>query len=188
MTKKTTAESFRSRSQGSVRPTLDSEADLLPDIERSAGLAFLEIAELAWIAKDDVQTAESHRRQIRLGNSWVALDEAGELVGFLAAEIVATELHIWVVAVRHEKQGLGYGRLLMETAINAAGQRGLSAVTLTTFRSVKWNEPFYKTLGFETLRPEQITGRLAEALGLEAEHGIPRDMRCAMRRRIDMTG
>jgi hypothetical protein len=54
-------------------------------------------------------------------------------------------------------------------------------VTLTTFRDVIWNEPFYKRLGFRTLRDDEMDERLAELLRQEAERGLPEGSRCAMR-------
>ena len=164
-----------------VRPTLEKEADLLPGIERSACRAFLQVPGLEWIADDDVQSAASHRKLIRQGASWVAEDQGGDLVGFLSAEAVDGELHVWGVAVRHDKQGLGHGRALVRKAIQAARQKGLAAVTLTTFRDIKWNEPFYQRLDFRTLAPERLDERLTGILRSEVEHGMPRQRRCAMR-------
>ncbi len=164
-----------------IRPTLEKEADLLPDIERSACRAFLKIPELAWIADDDVQSAGRHRELIRRGTSWVAEDEGGGIVGFLSAEAVDGDLHVWGVAVRQDRQGLGHGKALVQKAIQAARQKGLASVTLTTFRDIKWNEPFYRHLGLRTLSPEQLGERLTGVLRCEVEHGLPKQRRCAMR-------
>lgn len=90
-----------------------------------------------WIANDEVQSIWHHLKMIRFGMSWVAVDEDGERVGFLTAEPVADELHIWAAAVRHVKQGLGHGRALVQEAEQAARQKGFNAVILTTFRDIR---------------------------------------------------
>ena len=53
-------------------------------------------------------------------------------------------------------------------------------LTLTTFRAVTWNLPFYARLGFveiprETLRPE-----LAAVVSAEADRGFDSDTRAVM--------
>lgn len=83
--------------------------------------------------------------------------------------------------MRLDRQGQGIGRSLLERAVADARRRGLAAVTLTTFRAVTWNAPFYRKFGFRILEDAEIDGRLASLLGDEAEHGIALDQRCAMR-------
>jgi hypothetical protein len=54
----------------------------------------------------------------------------------------------------------------------------LRALTLTTFRHVAWNAPFYARYGFVEL-PADSDGRLKAILIRETAHGLPN--RCAMR-------
>lgn len=164
-----------------IRPARDTDAPRLPDIERSAGLAFLRIPDLAWIACDTVQTVAEHRTFIRQGLCWVAVDAADAPLGFLNAEKADTALHLWELAVRHDRQRQGIGTALVATARENARAWGLAAVTLTTFREVAWNEGFYQKLGFRTLAQNALGPRLETILAAEAARGLPRDRRCAMR-------
>jgi GNAT superfamily N-acetyltransferase len=164
-----------------IRITNDDDAETLPDIEQSAGLAFREVQELAWIADDENQTVERHRQLIAKGACWVAVDRRDRPIAFLSAEIADDALHIWELDVRRDRQGSGIGRALLETAIEDARRRGLVALTLTTFRDVAWNAPFYRKLGFQVLDDAQAGERLADLLRQEAEHGMPAGRRCAMR-------
>ena len=53
-------------------------------------------------------------------------------------------------------QGKGIGRRLIACVADRPA-KGLASLTLTTFRDVPWNAPFYARLGFEmitTLTPE----------------------------------
>ena len=164
-----------------IRIAQDADAEALPDIEQSAGEAYREIAELAWIADDDNQTVERHRELIAKGTCWVAVEHDDQPVAFLSAEIQDDTLHIWELAVRLDRQRSGIGRVLLENAITDAGGRGLVALSLTTSRAVIWNAPFYQKLGFQMLDDAQAGEWLRQVLRREVEHGMPASRRCAMR-------
>jgi len=102
-------------------------------------------------------------------------------VGFLIADVVDGELHIEELAVRHDWQGRGCGRALVNAAITAARAQGLRGVTLTTFRDVPWNAPFYGRMGFRLLAGHEIGRRLEEVLREDVERGLSHEQRCAMR-------
>ena len=163
-----------------IRKTRRDDAHLLPAIERAAGKAFLVLPDLAWIADDDIRSTDHHLGVIATGESWVAVDENDEPVGFLNAEWRGGRLHIWDLDVRHDLQGRGLGRGLIEHAAQAARSRGAEALTLTTFKDVPWNQPFYEKLGFRALDADALSNDLRTILDDEANHGIPRDRRCAM--------
>ncbi|MGF6175523.1 GNAT family N-acetyltransferase [Ensifer sp. 4252] len=164
-----------------IRLTREDDTPALPDIERSSGEAFRVVPELAWIADDDVQSVAAHLEFVRCGLSWVAVDDRDRPLGFLCAEISDGALHIWQLAVLHERQGFGLGRALIAAAIAHARGRSLGEVTLTTFRELAWNECFYRKLGFLTLGEEGLDARLAQILAKEATYGLPAERRCAMR-------
>jgi GNAT superfamily N-acetyltransferase len=164
-----------------LRIAREGDAEALPDIEQSAGEAYRGIAELAWIADDDNQTVERHRELIAKGTCWVAVDRDDRSVAFLSAEIQDDTLHIWELDVRLDRQRSGIGRALLEKAIADATERRLVALTLTTFRNVIWNAPFYQTVGFQVLDDAEAGERLCQILRREIEHGMPPSRRCAMR-------
>jgi len=80
------------------------------------------------------------------------------------------------VEISHQRQGIG--TLLMARLQQMAGDL---PVTLTTFRDVAWNAPFYAALGFEILPESALSDRLRRILLDEAAHGIPIERRVAMR-------
>ncbi|WP_339525569.1 GNAT family N-acetyltransferase [Pseudomonas sp. EL_65y_Pfl2_R96] len=94
------------------------------------------------------------------------------------------ELHIHELSVRQQFQGQGAGRKLLLTALEHADKRKLHSLTLTTFRDLPWNEPFYRRFGFETLSPAEIGPRLTSVLNNEINHGLPGERRCAMRLKL----
>ena len=78
----------------------------------------------------------------------------------------------------------GIGRALVERVCTWAACQRLDAVTLTTFRDVLFNMPFYRTLGFLEASDDALTTTLAAILDAEAAHGLDRARRVAMRRAI----
>jgi GNAT superfamily N-acetyltransferase len=167
-----------------IRPAVPVDAPSLPDIERAAGESFRALPDLAWIASGDVMPVARHLELIATGTSWVAGDNRGQLLGFLSAELSGDALHIWEMSVRPAAQGQGIGRALIEAAIAFAKRRALRSLTLTTFRDVPWNAPFYTRRGFALLDAAEIDARLSSILADEIANGLPGDRRCAMRHAI----
>ena len=111
------------------------------------------------------------------GLLWVAEDLADGPIGFLAAERTDDGLYIEQVDVLMPRQRQGYGRRLMQSAIDWARAEGLPAVTLTTFRSIPFNGPFYASMGF--VEQDAPSPHLTATLANEAASGFTD--RCAMR-------
>ena len=125
-------------------------------------------------------SAEDHRPFALQGLVWVAEDR-GELIGFATCEAFEHELHLWELAVRHECQGRGAGRALIAAVVEEARVRGLPAVTLTTFRDIPWNAPFYARCGFVELSDDQLGSFLTLVREKELQIGLDVANRCAMR-------
>jgi GNAT superfamily N-acetyltransferase len=111
------------------------------------------------------------------GLLWVADDPAAGVIGFVAGELTDDGLYIEEVDVLMARQRQGHGRRLMQVAIDWARSERLAAVTLTTFRSIPWNAPFYASMGFVEL--DAPTPHLAKTLANEIASGF--EDRCAMR-------
>lgn len=99
-------------------------------------------------------------------------------MGYLAGRIDADRLHIDEVDVLRSHQRRGIGRRLMSTAEAWARARGLKALSLTTFRNVPWNAPFYASFGFREWAPDEAPASIRQALSYEAAKGLTD--RCAM--------
>jgi GNAT superfamily N-acetyltransferase len=164
-----------------IRQASSKDAEILPEIENSAGQAFRQVPELAWFADGADLPTEWHQRVIAQGTCWVAVDALDRPIGFLSAEVFSNELHIWELSVLYERQRAGLGRHLVQRSIDHAKSRYLSAITLTTFRDVPWNELFYMRLGFITLQEGETGQHLTHVLQAEIERGWPSHRRCAMR-------
>jgi hypothetical protein len=58
--------------------------------------------------------------------------------------------------------------------------RGDDLVTLTTFRDVPWNAPYYERIGYRALREDEIGPELRALMAREAGHGLDPALRVAM--------
>ncbi len=161
-----------------IRPTTPHDIIALPAIERAAGERFLESPDLAWLADGEVISAAQHLEYVERGLSWLALAN-DQPVGFILAEAHPSSLFIVELSVELDWQGKGIGRQLIACVADHARKRGLTALTLTTFRDVPWNAPFYARLGFEKMTT--LTPELRQKREEEAAHGFAFETRCAMR-------
>jgi len=105
-------------------------------------------------------------------------DADGETVGYLAASVSEDRLHIDEVDVLRGHQGQGIGRRLLQTAADHARRLGLQRLSLTTFRNVPWNAPFYASFGFREWDPAEAPASIRQMLSYEAAKGL--ENRCAM--------
>jgi GNAT superfamily N-acetyltransferase len=72
-------------------------------------------------------------------------------VGFVSVELLDGEAHIDQLSVLTSHGRRGTGRALLDEAVRWSRRKGLAGVTLTTFRDVPWNAPFYRRVGFEVV-------------------------------------
>src|SRR4051794_22804470 len=93
-----------SSSMNLIRLAEDKDAGTLPAVERSAGMLFRSVPDLAWIADGDDLPAERYRELIAKRASWVQVERDDYPIAFLSAEIEGAELHIWELAVSFDRQ------------------------------------------------------------------------------------
>jgi len=120
------------------------------------------------------------------GRLWVAL--FGETpVGFAFVEMLAEDLpHLEEIDVTpaHGRQGLGTA--LVHTVLEWVKRAGHQQITLTTFRNVPWNMPFYSRLGFVEIPTHELRPELETVVRDEADRGLDRDQRVVMRSLVNV--
>lgn len=162
-----------------IRRVEIAELAQLPSIENSAGEAFRGSSQ-SEVADGPDNPSDFYLPLAAQGLVWVAASEAG-LLGFIGCERFDDALHICELDVRHEHQRKGIGRALIAHAIQAARDLQLPAVTLSTFRDIPWNAPFYSRLGFVEPAVDEPHLRRASIAALEAAQGLDVASRCFMR-------
>lgn len=79
---------------------------------------------------------------------YLVAESGGEIVAYAGAWMVLDECHITNIAVRRDKRGKGYGRLITQSLIQYATNLGASFVTLEVRRSNFTAQSLYRSLGF----------------------------------------
>lgn len=165
-----------------VEPARAEHVEALPAIERAAAALF-EAYDLG-VDPDDVTPPDDLEQARREGQLWVALSREGRVVGFALVHRHAGGAHLEEMDVHPDHGRRGLGTRLVRTVCDWARGEGLGLVTLTTFRDVPWNAPFYRRLGFEEIPQQELHPELREILDEESQHGLPLERRVAMRRRL----
>jgi GNAT superfamily N-acetyltransferase len=129
------------------------------------------IAELAPYAED--------------GRAFVAVDTTDQPVGYLLLDVLDGAAHIEQVSVHPDYARRGIGRALIDRAESWARDRGLPALTLTTYVEVPWNGPYYERLGFRYLTADEETPALRSIRESERRSGLDAWPRACMRRELD---
>ena len=172
---------------GRTRTPRPDERFDIQAIAAAAGLRFAEHPEprIAERADDPPPTLDQLGTWIESGRAWVAADDTDEPVGFVLVDVVDGLGHVEEIAVRPDRQGLGYGEALLREAAIWCVATSRPGLTLTTFADVEWNRPYYERRGFRVLDDDEIGPELAARVKLEAEHGLDPDLRVCMRRDLD---
>ncbi len=166
-----------------IRRARPSEYALLPAIERAAGMLFKTVDWLN-LDPDDVVDPEFIEAIARAGAVLVAASDRDAPVGFALTGFLDRALHIYEldVAPPHGRRGLG--RRLVDAASAFASAEGATAVTLSTFRDIPWNGPFYAKAGFREVPRNQWTPAFLMLHHREMDLGLPVERRCFMRREL----
>jgi len=165
----------------SIRAPRHDELALLRDIEWAAGAIFAEIG-FAAVAADEPASVEVLAEYSGDGRAWVITDANDAPIGYAIVDVVDGLAHLEQLSVLPDHGRKGLGAQLLEHVCTWAAQQHKDAVTLTTFRDVAWNEPFYAKHGFRTMAAVEIGPELNRLRAEEAEHGLDPARRVCMRR------
>jgi GNAT superfamily N-acetyltransferase len=122
------------------------------------------------------------RSLLSKGQVWVGCQDDEVPVGMVIGSVRdgAGYVEELDVVPGHGQRGLG-GRLLAHVCAWAQAQ-GCEAVTLSTFRDVPWNGPFYRKHGFRDLLPTEWTAGMRAIRESQAKNGLAVEERVFMRR------
>jgi GNAT superfamily N-acetyltransferase len=173
-----------------IRIAEASDIAALPSVERRAARLFDN-----WVSEtgltpaflEDVSSTEELDEARQRGHLWVAAANDGELAGFAQVVILDGVAHLDEIDVIPEHGRQGVGSRLVDAVCRWARSAGYLKVTLSTFRDVPWNRPFYEKLGFrdvETPLPPQHRQLVAG----ERERGLRTDLRVIMERNLAVGG
>ena len=159
------------------------EVEGLPDLERRAASLFSP-EDLAPELVSDVTPRSVYEQAQRDASLIVARDRDGRVVGFAHLIWVGGIVHLEEVDVEPEFGRRGIGRLLVEAACEWARARESDRITLSTFREVAWNAPFYARLGFSRIPEIDLSVELRRIREREGREGLDPNRRIMMCRTL----
>jgi predicted N-acetyltransferase YhbS len=177
----------RFESSYKIRLASRSELNLLADIERSAAILFRDTP-YAFLVNAEPLPLSVVEQQFALGLVWVAANEDDAVVGYAIASEIDDTLYLHEIDVVPEHGRRGIGARLVRTVCAWAKLQGYSVVSLSTFRDIPWNAPFYAKLGFRPLSDSELTPGFQQLRLKEAEAGLPISERVIMQCRVKNPG
>lgn len=164
-----------------IRAARPDELSTLQDIEVAAGAMF-RLVGMDAIAEDPPSELSDLAAQQRAGHIMVATDTVDLPVAYLVLEELDGWAHVDQLTVHPDHARQGLGRSLILEAGRWAAKRGLQGLTLTTFRDVPWNAPYYRRLGFKEVPENHWSEGIRRVVAAETAHGLNRWPRVVMER------
>jgi len=154
-----------------IRAARPDDISKIRSIEVAAGELFRGLGMEA-IADDTPPTESELAPYVRDGRAWVATGPDGKPLAYILVDIVDGWAHIEQVTVHPDHSRTGLGRALIERVEQWSDGCGLDGMTLTTFRDVPWNAPYYKRLGFSDVAESAWSEGLRQIVRQEGAHGL----------------
>jgi len=171
-----------------IRLAEESDIEVLPKVEHAAArrfLPYLERLEISAALLEGLTPISFLRRSQHDQQLWVAIPSDmpnPQPVGFIVTKLLHSSSFVVELSVHPDHGRQGIGSALIEACCMGAVSKGARQVTLTTFRHVPWNIPFYQRLGFRELSAEQWSPEIHAIVQHEARYGFDRAHRVVMMR------
>jgi len=163
-----------------IRPARADEIAAVRDIERVSASRFLG-TDRAELADDEPTDAATLARRAEAGGLLVAADGNAPIAFVMFREVEACAYVEQIdVLPSHARRGVGAN--LLDAVAQIARERGLAALTLSTFRDVPFNAPYYARLGFAVV--DDLTPGMAEIRAEHEARGLDEATRVFMRREV----
>lgn len=137
-----------------LRPARPDEIEAIRALERASARRFAGLMDD--LAADEPSPAAVLTVRIMDGGLLVAVD--GEtVVGFAMFRRVETRAYVEQIDVLPAYAGRRIGAALLDAVAERGREAGLEGLSLSTFREVPWNAPYYRRLGFVEVADEALT-------------------------------
>ena len=164
-----------------IRPALTREIDAIRDLERASSRRFLGVMDA--LAADEPTPADVLAQ--RLGaDGLLAATIDGDLAGFMMFRPLDDSLYIEQGDVAPAFEGRRIGAALIDAVAERAAAARLARLTLSTFREVPWNAPYYRRLGFLDITDDALSDALRAVRREHVARGLDESARLFMQRPI----
>ncbi len=166
-----------------IRAALPHETATMQEIELDAAKSYATLPGYGFSVVLPARSDDEHAFARDHGARFV-VEADGAIAGFIMVIPLDRAAHIFEAAVLAAYQGRGIGRQLVMTAENFARAQGYAEMTLTTYRDVPWNTPFYERLGYAVFKPDDARPQLQALMADEVALGFAVAPRVAMRKAL----
>ena len=163
------------------RAARPDEIETIRALERASAQRFVGLMDA--LAADEPSPADVLAARIETGGLVIAVD-GDALVAFVMFRVVEDHAYVEQVDVLPSHEGQRIGAALLDVVSGRARTAGLKGLSLSTFRDVPWNAPYYRWLGFSDVADAALTPGMR---AIRAEHlarGLDEDARVFMARRV----
>jgi ribosomal protein S18 acetylase RimI-like enzyme len=168
----------------SIRKARSEDIPLLGAVERSAAEIFRTV-NLGSLVDDGTTVAPFVLATMADSNHLlVAVNELDQPIGFVGGMDIDGNFHIVEISVAQAVQGKGVGSALMAEMTRQVKEEKFMAMTLTTYRNVAWNGPWYTKMGFQEVTAEEMGREYLKIWDVESQHGHDMASRCVMRKSL----
>ncbi|KRA66397.1 acetyltransferase [Caulobacter sp. Root655] len=136
------------------RAARSDEIETIRALERASAQRFVGLMDA--LAADEPSPAAVLAARIETGGLIVALD-GDDLVGFVMFRTVEDHAYVEQIDVLPTHEGQRIGAALLDVVSGRARAAGLKGLSLSTFRDVPWNAPYYRWLGFVDVADAALT-------------------------------
>ena len=166
-----------------ISPALREDIDALIGIDLAAGQLFAPTGLISGEALQDHVPPAVFEQAVDAGDVYKAHDPLGSPVGFTLVSHRGGTLYLDQISVHPDHGRRGVGACMVQHVFQLARQRKLKQVTLSTFRDVPWNGPFYRKLGFRELERRELADWMLDLESIQAQ-SLDIAQRCFMVRKI----
>jgi GNAT superfamily N-acetyltransferase len=166
-----------------VRPARPADLPALEGVERAAQALFAH-AGMPELADAPVLSLAEVERYAADGFVAVAEHPRDGIVGFVVVRPLGGAAHVQELDVHPDHGRQGLGRALLHRALAWGRGAGFASATLSTFREVPWNAPFYAREGFREIAPDDASPELRALRAEEPANGLDLGRRLLMVRAL----
>lgn len=159
-----------------------SEVDALIEIDKAASTLFAPTGLLSEEALEDHVPADVLVHAAEIEDLFVARHFKDGPIGFALVSPRGGTLYLDQISVHPDHGRQGVGAALVRRVIAEARARKIRRVTLSTFRDLPWNGPFYRKMGFREMKRRELAGWMLELEAIQAE-SLDTSKRCFMVRK-----
>lgn len=145
-----------------IEPAQQCDIEEIVTIDRAAATLFLPTGLLSDDAFDGHIPYDVLSQAADLSCLDVARLQSGRTVGFTLVSERGHSLYLDQVSVHPDEGRQGIGRRLVGNIVRKAAARYLDSVTLSTFRDLPWNAPFYASMGFREIARKDLVPFMVE--------------------------